>query len=140
MARVTASNLLKPQGDLDADVILTGMTTPDVKVQLDRWIAEAYAQLLSSGIEDTVEKSNAAATAYVAYKAYYNKYIHMMADPLHTWVEGEARDQYDLNQVREFKRIAESNLVLYAEIVTGILQVSDGSTKSSFRMVNEFTY
>jgi hypothetical protein len=124
MPQVTPTDILTPVGDLDADVVFTGISGTEVTAQLNQWIQDAYNALDVAEIVETTEnvaKVKDAVTAYVSYKAYKKKYVNMLANPLRASVDNEASDEYTIEQVREFQRIANDFFDSYSGIVSELL-------------------
>lgn len=117
-----SSDLLSPKGDLDASVLFPGISAPIVKSIVDNWINDATRALDSAGVLLTDVKAPSAVYSFVAYKAYYNKYITMLSNPLRASIENEGSDEYSVDQIREFLKIANAHLSDYTNIIAEVLK------------------
>lgn len=142
MPKITSSEILTPVGDLNSAVLFPGMESSEVKAQMDQWVNDGFKALDSAGIAESDEKANDAVEQFVSYKAYYNKYIDMVSNPLRASIDNEASDEYTIEQVREFQKIANSHLASYNAIIAEILQADStvSTTPVSMAMPTEFSW
>ncbi len=136
-----ASDLLTPKGDLDASVLFPGVPTSDVKAQIDNWINDAISAIVSAGVASNDAKVPSAVTSFVSFKAYYNKYISMLANPLRASIENEGSDEYSVDQIREFLKVANAHLDDYGNIIAEVLKADIlVSGSPSHHMQTEFSW
>lgn len=125
MAKVTAEQLLKPSGDIDAALLFPDDGLQIVYDQLNGWIAKGYALAIEASLTDATEDlQNRAVENYVYYKVYNDVHTRMAASPIRTDVAGEAGQSFDMAQIREFRNLAES----YLDAFNTLLLTAQNST------------
>ncbi len=141
MPRITVSEILTPVGDLDESVLFPGVDSTVVRNQLEQWINDGFAALAIAEIDENDEQANSAVENFVLAKAYRKRYVEMIGSPLRASIDNEASDEYSIEQIREFNKLAIEYSNAFNAIIGEILSVEviDSSTVSR-ALENEYTW
>lgn len=138
MAKVTAEQLLKPQGDIDAALLFPDESYPVVRDQINSWLSKGYAHpdiLLFS------EADKNRAVEHFAYAKIYNDvHTRMAASPIRAEVSGEAGEQFDVFQIRQFAIKAEQHMAAFNSIIAevGVVDVIEPTRSRS--LINAYRW
>lgn len=136
MAKVTAEQLLKPQGDIDAALLFPEDTPQVVRDQINSWLAKGYSHPALTGAVEA--DANRAVENFAYAKAYSDVHTRMSASPIRAGVSGEADQAFEVAQIREFAAKAAAHLDAFNAILAEIASVTIVEPARSRTLLNTY--